>query len=40
MQIADSYNGATGNTTLNAVGDRKYGHNDFWILKEDAPPFH
>jgi branched-chain amino acid transport system substrate-binding protein len=38
MQIADSYTGATGNTSLNAAGDRKYAHYDFWIVKEDAPP--
>ena len=37
MQISDSYNGATGNTSLNAAGDRKYAHYDFWIVKEDAP---
>ena len=37
-QIADSYIGATGNTSLNAAGDRKYAHYDFWIVKQDAPP--
>lgn len=37
-QIADSYIGATGNTSLNAAGDRKYAHYDFWIVKKDAPP--
>ena len=37
-QIADSYIGTTGNTSLNAAGDRKYAHYDFWIVKEDAPP--
>ncbi|MGC2669484.1 MAG: hypothetical protein WA220_09910 [Candidatus Nitrosopolaris sp.] len=24
--------------TLNAAGDKKYAHYDFWIVKEDAPP--
>jgi ABC-type branched-subunit amino acid transport system substrate-binding protein len=38
IQIADSYNRATGNTTLDATGARKYGHYDFWIVKENAPP--
>jgi len=30
VKIADSYKGITGNTTLNQVGDRKYGDYDFW----------
>ena len=29
-RIASSYDGLTGNTTLNAVGDRKYANYDFW----------
>ena len=37
-QIAESYIGATGNTSLNAAGDRKYAQYDFWIVKKDAPP--
>jgi ABC-type branched-subunit amino acid transport system substrate-binding protein len=37
-QIADSHIGATGNTSLNVAGDRKYAHYDFWIVKEDVPP--
>ena len=30
---ADSYNGITGNTTLNQFGDRKYGDYDFWGVR-------
>ena len=38
-QIADSVHWSrTGNTSLNAAGDRKYAHYDFWIVKQDAPP--
>jgi branched-chain amino acid transport system substrate-binding protein len=33
VKIADSYNGITGNTTLNQFGDRKYGDYDFWAVK-------
>jgi ABC-type branched-subunit amino acid transport system substrate-binding protein len=32
VKIADSYNGITGNTTLNEFGDRKYGDYDFWAI--------
>jgi len=31
--IANSYRGITGNTTLNNVGDRKYGDYDFWAIR-------
>lgn len=31
--IASSYNGVTGNTTLNAVGDRAYANYDFWAIQ-------
>jgi ABC-type branched-subunit amino acid transport system substrate-binding protein len=34
VKIADSYNGITGNTTLNQFGDRKYGDYDFWAVKD------
>lgn len=30
VQIADSYTGITGSTTLNEAGDRKYASYDFW----------
>jgi hypothetical protein len=30
VKIADSYNGITGNTSLNQFGDRKYGNYGFW----------
>jgi ABC-type branched-subunit amino acid transport system substrate-binding protein len=30
---ANSYRGITGNTTLNSVGDRKYGDYDFWAIR-------
>jgi hypothetical protein len=33
VKIADSYNGITGNTTLNQFGDRKYGDYDFWAVR-------
>jgi branched-chain amino acid transport system substrate-binding protein len=33
VKIADSYNGITGNTSLNQVGDRKYGDYDFWAVR-------
>ena len=32
VKVADSYNGITGNTTLNQFGDRKYGDYDFWAV--------
>jgi branched-chain amino acid transport system substrate-binding protein len=32
VKIADSYNGITGNTSLNQFGDRKYGDYDFWAI--------
>ena len=34
VKIADSYNGITGNTTLNQFGDRKYEDYDFWSVQE------
>ncbi len=34
VKIADSYNGITGNTTLNQFGDRKYGDYDFWTVQD------
>jgi hypothetical protein len=33
VRIADSYKGITGNTTLDKVGDRKYGDYDFWAIR-------
>ena len=33
VKIADSYNGITGNTSLNEFGDRKYGNYDFWAIR-------
>ncbi|MDQ3903470.1 MAG: penicillin-binding protein activator, partial [Thermoproteota archaeon] len=33
VKIADSYNGITGNTTLNQFEDRKYGDYDFWAVR-------
>jgi branched-chain amino acid transport system substrate-binding protein len=32
-RIASSYTGVTGNTTLNAVGDRAYANYDFWTIR-------
>ncbi len=32
-RVANSYRGITGNTTLNNVGDRKYGDYDFWAIR-------
>ena len=32
--IADSYSGITGNTALNAAGDRAYGNYDFWAIQQ------
>jgi branched-chain amino acid transport system substrate-binding protein len=33
VKIAHSYQGITGNTTLNQFGDRKYGNYDFWAVR-------
>jgi branched-chain amino acid transport system substrate-binding protein len=33
VKIANSYNGITGNTSLNQVGDRRYGDYDFWAVR-------
>ena len=33
VKIAQSYQGITGNTTLNQFGDRKYGDYDFWAVR-------
>lgn len=33
VQIADSYTGITGDTSLNEAGDRKHGNYDFWAIK-------
>jgi branched-chain amino acid transport system substrate-binding protein len=33
QKVANSYIGITGNTTLNSVGDRKYGNYDFWAIR-------
>ena len=33
-QIANSYSGVTGNTSLSEDGDRKYGTYDFWTINE------
>jgi branched-chain amino acid transport system substrate-binding protein len=33
VKIANSYNGITGNTSLNQAGDRKYGDYDFWAIR-------
>ena len=32
-RVASSYEGITGNTTLNAIGDRAYANYDFWTIK-------
>jgi hypothetical protein len=32
-EIAGSYKGITGNTTLNVVGDRKFGDYDFRVIR-------
>jgi branched-chain amino acid transport system substrate-binding protein len=32
-RVASSYTGITGNTTLNAVGDRAYANYDFWAIR-------
>jgi branched-chain amino acid transport system substrate-binding protein len=36
VHIADSYSGITGNTTLNAAGDRSSGNYDFWPIKQGS----
>jgi branched-chain amino acid transport system substrate-binding protein len=33
VQIANSYTGITGDTSLNEAGDRKHGDYDFWAIK-------
>ena len=33
LQIANSYTGITGNTSLDQTGYRKYGDYDFWAVK-------
>ncbi|MGB8935204.1 MAG: penicillin-binding protein activator [Candidatus Nitrosopolaris sp.] len=33
LRIANSYNGITGDTSLNEAGDRKYGDYDFWAVR-------
>jgi ABC-type branched-subunit amino acid transport system substrate-binding protein len=33
LQIANSYKGITGDTSLNEAGDRKHGDYDFWTVK-------
>jgi ABC-type branched-subunit amino acid transport system substrate-binding protein len=33
LQIANSYTGITGNTSLDEAGYRKYGDYDFWAVK-------
>jgi hypothetical protein len=33
LQIANSYRGITGNTSLDEAGYRKYGDYDFWAIK-------
>ena len=33
LQIASSYTGITGNTSLDEAGYRKYGDYDFWAVK-------
>ncbi|HYA33913.1 MAG TPA: penicillin-binding protein activator [Candidatus Bathyarchaeia archaeon] len=34
-RIASSYDGITGNTTLNAAGDRAYANYDFWTIQSE-----
>ena len=34
-QVADSYYGITGNTALNAAGDRKFAYYDFWSVRQE-----
>ena len=33
LQIANSYNGITGDTSLNEAGDRKHADYDFWAIR-------
>ncbi len=33
--VADSYYGITGNTALNAAGDRKFARYDFWSVTQE-----
>lgn len=35
VHTADSFSGITGKTILNKYGDRKFGHYDFWGLKNE-----
>jgi hypothetical protein len=43
VRTANTYNGITGNMTLNAMGDRGGGEYDFWAVKyekdNDKAPF-
>jgi branched-chain amino acid transport system substrate-binding protein len=32
-KVANSYKGITGNTSLNSLGDRRYGDYDFWAIR-------
>ncbi len=34
LQIANSHNGITGDTSLNVAGDRKHGNYNFWAIKQ------
>jgi len=36
VHIANSYSGITGNTALNAAGDRSSGNYDFWAIKQGS----
>jgi ABC-type branched-subunit amino acid transport system substrate-binding protein len=40
VKIAHSYQGITGNTTLNQFGDRKYGDYDFWAVRNSESTTH
>ena len=35
VHTADSFSGITGKKILNKYGDRKFGHYDFWALKDE-----
>jgi branched-chain amino acid transport system substrate-binding protein len=35
-QVANSYYGITGNTALNAAGDRTFARYDFWLLAQET----
>jgi branched-chain amino acid transport system substrate-binding protein len=39
VQVANSYTGITGNTTLNEAGDRKYASYDFWRVRDNNSVF-